>query len=88
MKIREVGYHRKFIKNAEKLPDRIKQLLIEREAMFRLDIYNPILKTHKLSGRLGQFWSFSLNYSYRVVFEFVSEDEVIFINVGTHEIYK
>jgi len=32
--------------------------------------FEPSLKTHKLSGRLKEFWSFSVDYDERVLFYF------------------
>jgi mRNA-degrading endonuclease YafQ of YafQ-DinJ toxin-antitoxin module len=34
---------------------------------FTVDPFNPSLKTHKLSGKLRDFWSFSVDYDARVL---------------------
>lgn len=56
-----------------------------------LFVENPFhssLKTHKLKGKLKGFWSFSINYSDRILFKFSEKDAVNLINIGDHSIYK
>lgn len=55
---------------------------------FQNNPFHPSLKTHKLAGKLENCWSFSVDYHLRIVFEFIDESTVGFINIGTHEIYK
>lgn len=42
----------------------------------------------KLTGKFGHYWSFSIDYQLRILFEFIDEKTAGFINMGTHEIYK
>ena len=56
--------------------------------MFIENPYDPRLKTHKLSGELEGYYSFSINFSLRVLFEFIDERTAGFIDLGTHEVYK
>jgi len=49
------------------------------------DPFDPRLRTHKLSGRLSELWSFSLTYDLRVVFYFLPQNRAIFENIGTHD---
>jgi len=50
----------------------------------------PISFLHKLTGRLKDFHSVSINVSYRLTIELIIENETIIpINVGTHqEVYR
>ncbi len=64
----------------------------EREARFRFklelfknDPFAPTLRTHKLSGKLKDYWSFSVEYDLRIIFYFASQEEVVFIDIGTHK---
>ena len=55
-----------------------------------LFINNPFdqqLKTHKLSGKLKDYWSFSIEYDLRVVFYFTGDkpQKALFIDIGTHD---
>ena len=43
------------------------------------------LRTHKLSGKLEGRWAFSVDDDCRVVFEFIGEDHVLLIDIGSHD---
>lgn len=81
-------YSDKFAKEYKKLPNKVKDIAEVREQIFRQDPFDSRLKTHKLKGKLKEFYSFSVNYDYRIVFHFKSENEIIFDNIGTHEVYR
>jgi mRNA-degrading endonuclease YafQ of YafQ-DinJ toxin-antitoxin module len=53
--------------------------------IFRDNPFDSRLKTHKLSGKLKDLWSFSFEYDQRVVFYFVAENKVVFIDIGNHD---
>lgn len=47
--------------------------------------YHPSLRLHKLSGDLKEFYSVSINIKYRIVIDFIIEDEQItLINISNH----
>lgn len=83
-----IFYTDRFAKDYKKLPNNIKTLTEKREEIFRQNPHEPRLKTHKLKGKLKKFYSFSIDYHYRIVFHYKSENKVIFDTIGTHEIYK
>jgi len=88
MKKRSIRYSNTFIKRFQKLPKDVKLLAVKKENVFRLDPFRPSLNTHKLKGELKSQWAFSINHNYRIVFYFISQSEVVFVAVGTHEVYK
>ena len=47
--------------------------------------YDPSLKTHKLSGKLQEFWSFSIDYDERVLFYFTEDEKAVFVDIGSHD---
>ena len=54
------------------------------------DPFHPALKTHKLSGGFAGIWACSIDYSYRILFEFVahseeSEEAILLLNLGDHD---
>lgn len=50
--------------------------------------FDQSLKTHKLSGVLDEVWSFSVEYDCRILFYFLSQKRVVFIDIGSHaEVY-
>ncbi|MEK7524036.1 MAG: type II toxin-antitoxin system mRNA interferase toxin, RelE/StbE family [Patescibacteria group bacterium] len=77
-----------FEKNYKALPRHIQLNLQKKEKIFQINPHHPSLKTHKLSGKMKEFSSFSINRSYRVIFRFVAKNQVIFYDVGTHQIYQ
>ncbi len=87
MKIKEIRYSSTYIKS-------FKKFLAQRKTIDKkIDIFtsNPFeksLKTHKLSGELSGFCAFSINYHLRIIFYFIEENVVGFVNIGTHGIYK
>ncbi len=66
---------------------RIQALAKKKDTLFRQDAFHPSLKTHKLGGELKETWSYSVNREYRVHFCFIDDSTVMYINIGTHEIY-
>lgn len=77
-----------FKKSFKKLPKPIQKKSEIKDELFRKDSFAPALQTHKLKGRLENYWAYSVDRSYRVLFRFKSRNEVIYFNIGTHEIYK
>lgn len=57
----------------------------ERLSLFVREPFHPSLKTHRLSGGLKHCWALSITYQYRLVFEFLSEDKALLIDIGTHD---
>lgn len=78
----------KFEKAYKKLPVFLKDRSKEREKIFRNNPFDKRLKTHKLKGKYNNYWSFSISGSHRIMFEFLEKDEVVFMNVGDHDIYN
>ena len=88
MKIEEIKVFPIFERHYKKLPNSIKKKAKEKEKIFRENPFNPILKTHKLSGKYKECWAFWITYSYRIKFIFLSDREALFLDIGAHDIYK
>ena len=69
------------LKGNVKLQDKFWQK-VER---FIQDPFEPQLKTHKLTGKLQDLWSFSIDYDLRVIFYFVNETNAVFVDIGSHD---
>ena len=79
----------RFRKSYQRLPKRIKEKAKEKEFVFRENPFAPQLKTHKLSGKDKECWAFRITKSIRIKFIFLSEQEVLFLDIGPHpKIYK
>jgi len=87
MKTEKIYYSSHFEKVFKSLPVKIQKQAIEKEKIFRKDCFDKSLRIHKLKGKLKNYWSFSVNHSYRILFEFYYQNEVIFTDIGTHSIY-
>ncbi|MGD9129654.1 MAG: type II toxin-antitoxin system mRNA interferase toxin, RelE/StbE family [Candidatus Woesebacteria bacterium] len=88
MNIHTIYYTSHFAKKYKKLPVRIKKLAEKKEKVFRNNLAAKILKTHKLTGKLKNYYAFSINREYRILFCFEKDGSVTFINIGTHAIYQ
>lgn len=84
----KIHYSKRYIKDFKKLTPSLRLLAAEREKIFKNDPHLHKLKTHKLTGKLQDYWSFSLNYQDRVLFRFINQSEVIFYKIGSHDVYK
>ena len=83
----KIIYSPNFARSYKKLPEKIKILAEKKEKIFRKNPFDKSLETHKLHGRLKDFWAFSINYQYRIIFDFADENAVHFHTVGKHDIY-
>lgn len=64
----------------------IEELFWTATALFLEDPFNASLKTHKLSGKLKNLWSFTIEYDLRVIFYFEEKNtKAIFVHIGTHD---
>ena len=84
-----VGYSQEFVRSYDKLPPILKEEVKAKIALFKDRKSHSQLKVHKLHGRYAHFWSFSVNYSLRILFEYVGKGKshVLFHTVGDHSIY-
>jgi len=55
----KILYSTKFSKEYRRLSLAIKKQAEQKEIIFRKNPFNPQLKTHKLTGHLKNYWSFS-----------------------------
>lgn len=76
-----------FVRQYKKLSNGLKEEVKEKIALFAQDPNHQFLRTHKLKGVLKDRWSFSVNYSFRIVFIYLSKTEVALLAVGNHNIY-
>ncbi len=71
-----------------KLSPQTQQLANEKDVLFRASPFGARLKTHALKGRLKHLWSYSVDYRHRVLFEFLADDEVLYHDIGSHDVYR
>jgi len=73
--------YKKKIQNNEELKKRFWTAI----KLFSKNPFSPQLRTHKLTGKLEGLWSFSITFDYRAIFKFLDEDEILLIDIGTHD---
>jgi mRNA-degrading endonuclease YafQ of YafQ-DinJ toxin-antitoxin module len=88
MTIQEIKVSSLFEKRYKKLPKKIKDKAKEKEKIFRENPFHPLLRTHKLHGKEKDCWAFWIDYKFRIKFIFLSENEVLFLDIGPHNIYR
>ena len=82
----DAAFEKKFAKYKSKLTDSERQRLKQRLAIFKEDVFDKRLKTHKLKGELSAYHAISISHSDRLVFQVLSDGGVYFIEVGDHDI--
>ncbi|MGA7878107.1 MAG: type II toxin-antitoxin system mRNA interferase toxin, RelE/StbE family [Desulfoferrobacter sp.] len=78
------GFKRSYNKRIKNKPD-VRNKFWERMTVFLSDPFARELRTHKLSGKLTGLWAFSVDDDYRVIFDFTSQNQLLLIDIGTHE---
>ncbi len=84
----KVAYTPRFLRLFKKLPLGLQDEVIEKIELFKNIDNHQRLEVHKLKGKLKKFYGFSVDYKNRIVFEYLSENEVALLAVGDHEIYR
>ncbi|MEK7493607.1 MAG: type II toxin-antitoxin system mRNA interferase toxin, RelE/StbE family [Patescibacteria group bacterium] len=84
----KIIYTAKFSREYKKLSREIKISAEQAEAVFRKNPFTPSLDAHKLHGRFKDFWSFSIGFKHRIIFEFDGSKTVYFHSIGNHSIYQ
>jgi len=85
----KVKYTKPFLKQFKKLSPTIQKKAKSAIKKFGSSPKDKSLKAHKLSGELKNFYSFSVDYKYRIVFEINKKTKVInLLKIGNHEVYE
>ena len=83
-----VEYAPKFLRQLKKLEPNLREQALEKIALFKVRSNHAQLKVHKLHGDLAECWGFSINYNCRIIFEYLSGNEVAFLSIDDHDIYR
>ncbi|MHB8362114.1 MAG: type II toxin-antitoxin system RelE/ParE family toxin [Patescibacteria group bacterium] len=80
------SFLRKLNKYKKKDINRYKRILLKIE-LFKTNINNSSLKVHKLKGKYGSYWSFSVEEDLRIIY--IYKDRITLVDIGTHdEVYR
>lgn len=80
------GFEKHWHKYLKGLTEKQKDHLRVRLAIFKDDVFDKRLKTHRLKGNLKEYYAFSISYSDRIVFRIIEDDAVYFIEIGGHDV--
>ncbi len=86
--IKNILYSSHFKRSLKKIPLKLISIVEKREILFRKNCFDHKLRTHKLKGKKPALWSFSVTSSHRVLFQFIDNETVLFMEIGDHSIYK
>lgn len=57
--------------------------------LLKTNPFHPSLRLHKLKGRLNHYQSVSINLQYRILIDFIiQDDQVILIDIGDRGLYR
>jgi len=80
------------LKSLQSIKRKDHKLIVQFHKQLRLFQSNPkhqSLRLHKLSGKLQNRWSISINRSVRMVYILLNQNEAYFVEIGTHdEVYR
>jgi mRNA-degrading endonuclease YafQ of YafQ-DinJ toxin-antitoxin module len=85
----EILYSPEFVRKYKKLPSSLQE-----EARTRIEEFQDVrnhkkLKVHKLRGELRGLNSFSVNYTFRIVFSWDTKNKTAHLqSIGDHSVYK
>ncbi len=88
MLVKSIYYTKDFIRDAQRLPQAIQILALQKEATFRNNPLHPSLRLHALKGRLVGLWSISITMNYRIIFSRMENGDILFLSIGKHDIYR
>ena len=84
----QIRYARKFKKQYEKAPKKIKQAFKDRRDRFSENPSNPILNNRQLIGKFKGYRSINITGDWRAIYS-VNKSVIIFETLGTHsQLYK
>jgi len=83
----KVSFKPTFIRKFKRLDLGLQQEATEKIEFLKNKRNFTQLKTHKLRGRLAGRYSFSVNYKTRIVFFYLSKNEIVLLAIGDHAVY-
>lgn len=80
------AFEKKFDRYKSQLTNAEKEKLKKRFEIFKNNVFDERLKTHKLKGNLKEYHAFSISYSDRLVFKILDDGGIYFIEIGGHDV--
>lgn len=80
----KISFHKNFIKQYNKLPDKEQKQVKEKLTIFLENPYTEQLNNHSLKGKYLNYRSINFNGDARAIYKYLDENESVFVNIGTH----
>lgn len=84
----DVFYIPKFLRQLGALDVELQKETLEKIELLKDPKNHKQLKVHKLKGPLAGRYSFSVNYSTRIIFMYENSKIAILLVIGDHDLYK
>ncbi len=75
----------KDLRNIKKKDSKLYEQIDKKLNLFGVNPKHQSLRIHKLSGKLNNLWSLSINKSIRMAYLLLDEEEAYFVDIGTHD---
>lgn len=82
----DAAFEKKFEKYKRELTQNKRERLKKRLEIFKENVFDRRLNTHKLKGNLSDYYAFSISYSDRIVFKIINDKGIYFIEIGSHDV--
>jgi mRNA-degrading endonuclease YafQ of YafQ-DinJ toxin-antitoxin module len=79
------AFDRTFNKYKNSLSEADRRKLKKQFEVFKEDIFDKRLRTHKLKGVLNDYYAFSISQSDRIVFKILEDGGVYLADIGSHD---
>jgi addiction module RelE/StbE family toxin len=84
----EIRYKPTFVRRFKKLSNELQEEILETIEALKDRKRHERLRVHKLTGKLKNYHSCSVNFKYRMVFLFEEKHIIVLADVGDHDVYK
>jgi proteic killer suppression protein len=79
------SYERQLVKFRKKHPE-LRKHYFKTLTILESNPFHPSLRHHKLQGKLKEYYSVSVNLQFRIMIDFVIQDDMILlISIGGHD---
>ncbi|MBI5969526.1 MAG: type II toxin-antitoxin system mRNA interferase toxin, RelE/StbE family [Deltaproteobacteria bacterium] len=82
----DAAFEKRFKKYTAQMSEAERRRLKKRLEIFKEDVFDKRLKTHKLKGELAEYYAFSISYSDRIVFKILDNEGVYLMEIGGHDV--
>jgi mRNA interferase YafQ len=80
---------KRFERNFDRVHDnRLRESITKTLEKLEINPFDPVLRTHKLKGRLSGVWACKVTSDYRILFEITEDDAgtcILLLSVGKHD---